>query len=119
MSSKVFGDTGLVFAPGRRSRSAVSMRAADRLIPYKDSINGGAFMVTGTAAVAGTPDILVERLILLCDKKTKRPIRSTISAVDGTYEFGSVAKGPWFVIGFDHTDEYNAVIADNIFGTPM
>lgn len=42
-----------------------------------------------------------------------------MSESDGTYEFFPVAYGPWTVIAFDHTGEYNAVIADNIYGTLM
>ncbi len=42
-----------------------------------------------------------------------------MSDASGVVEFLAVAKGPWAVVAFDHTGEYNAVIADNVFGEPM
>lgn len=79
----------------------------------------GMFLVRGTTAVAGQPDVPVSRLTLLIDKLTKLPVRKKMSSADGTYRFDCVRYGPWAVVAFDHTGEYNAVIADNIYGEPM
>ena len=51
--------------------------------------------------------------------KGGRLARTMLSDASGVYEFRMVGLGPWFVTGHDHTGEYNAVIADNIYGTPM
>lgn len=80
---------------------------------------GGLFRVPGTTAVAGTPDVPVSRIVGLFDRKSQRIAMETMSDPAGNYEFANVSYGPWFVASFDHTGEYNAVIADNIYGEPM
>ena len=77
------------------------------------------YRIFGTTSVAGTPDVPVSRLVVLCDKKTKLPVSQKVSDAGGEYEFQPMAQGPWFVVAFDHTGEYNAVIADNIYGTAI
>ena len=73
----------------------------------------------GSTAVAGTPDVPVSRRVGLFDRKSRRIAKETVSDAAGNYAFNNVASGPWFVVSFDHTGEYNAVIADNIYGEPM
>ena len=85
-----------------------------------DTQFGGPFRVQGTVAIAGTPDVPVSRMVGLFDKRTKRIVRSAWSdPTTGAYTFNYVAYGPWTVISWDHTGEYNAVPADNIFGEAM
>lgn len=79
----------------------------------------GLFQVPGTVAVAGTPDVPVSRAVALFNKKSRRIAEVTVSDTAGNYVFRNVSRGPWFVLSFDHTGEYNAVIADNIYGEPM
>lgn len=107
------------YAPGRRDMSVRHDRLLDVAPRLLDTRFGGLFRVPGTTAVAGTPDVPVSRLTLLIDKRTKLPAKIKMSNPDGTYVFEYVGLGPWVVLTFDHTGEYNAVVADNILGTPM
>lgn len=79
----------------------------------------GLFKVAGTVAVAGTPDVPVSREVRLSRAKGGRLALSLFSDIAGNYQFSFVGRGPWVVTAHDHTGEYNAVIADNIFGEPM
>ena len=107
------------YAPFRRN-SSIRNHALLDVVPRLYDLNfHGIFRVAGTTKVAGTPDVPVSRLTMLFDRNSKRSARVQISNGDGSYEFKSVKRGPWFVIAFDHTGEYNAVIADNVFGEPM
>lgn len=109
------------FAPGRRASWLPRVSNVPVPVPlgYFDQQFGGGYFVPGTVAVAGTPDVMVERMVVLFDKATKLPRRAMMSSPDGVYNFRNVGIGPWFVIGFDHTNEYNAVVSDNITGEPM
>lgn len=86
---------------------------------YSDREYGGVYRVTGTTAVAGTPDVPVARLVALMAERSKRVVRSQFSAPNGAYSFDNVAYGPWTIISWDHTGEYNAVIASGRCGDPM
>lgn len=120
MTSKVIGLSQMaILAPGRYNKSATHSNNMQVTLSKKDMQFGGAYKVPGTTAVAGVPDVMVSRLAVLYDQRSRRPVCSQISSAAGVYEFRNVAKGPWFVIAFDHTGEYNAVVADNILGTPM
>lgn len=108
-----------VYAPGRRDMSIRKDRWLDVVPRRYDLRFNGLFRVPGTTAVSGTPDVPVSRLVLLIDRRTKLCARMKMSNADGTYEFSPVAKGPWLVLAFDHTGEFNAVVADDILGEPM
>lgn len=82
-------------------------------------ISSGMYRVRGSVAVAGAPDVMVSRLVVLFDERSKRPARSLLSSANGAYDFTYVGRGPWFIVSYDHTGEYNAVIASNNFGDPM
>lgn len=83
-------------------------------------IFSGLFRVDGTVKVAGSPDVPIRRKVCLVEKKSRRIANETWSdAASGAYTFSSVKQGPWVVLAFDHTGEYNAVVADNISGTLM
>lgn len=107
------------YAPGRRDMSIPYNSLLDVAPRLYDTRFGGMFRVLGTTAVAGTPDVPVSRLTLLVDKRTKLTAKMKMSNPDGSYAFERVGPGPWVVLAFDHTGEYNAVVADNIIGTPM
>lgn len=93
-----------------------SLGGGMRYNPY----DGGAFKVFGTIAIDATPDIPVMRRVRLFCRVTGRLIAETWSdTVSGVYLFENVRVGPWTVIGYDHMDSYNAVVADNISGVPM
>lgn len=68
-------------------------------------------------AIAGTPDVPVERVVYLLEYLSKRVVRSTVSAPGtGNYEFRWVHAGPWTVIADDPTGQFNSVVAANIVG---
>lgn len=69
--------------------------------------------------MAGTPDVPVSRRVVLLHERSNLPFRSMFSAENGAYDFTYVARGPWSVVSYDHTGEYNAVIASNNIGEPM
>lgn len=107
------------FAPGRVNVSAHPYGVVSGVTAKFDTQYGGKFKVTGTAKVSGTPDIPVRRMVGLFDERSKRIVRSVWSDAVGNYAFYNVAYGPWSVISWDHTLEYNAVIAANRFGDAM
>lgn len=107
------------YAPGRRNMSFRHDRFWPDQFSRIDLRWGGLFNVPGTTEVAGNPDVPVKRRVVLFDAVTRLPARSLVSDASGAYVFNNVARGPWFVVSFDHTGEYNAVIADNIYGVPM
>lgn len=89
------------------------------LIKVFSVVWSGMYRVRGSTAVAGTPDVMVSRLVVLFDERSKYPVRSLFSNADGTYDFTYVGRGPWSIVSYDHTGEYNAVISSNIIGNRM
>ena len=82
-----------------------------------DPVDGGSCRVYGTVAIAGTPDLPVERVVYLVEYLSKRVVRTTVSdPLSGAYEFRWVHAGPWTVISDDPTGQYNSVIAANLPG---
>jgi hypothetical protein len=58
------------------------------------------------------------RRVLLHDRVNGLPIRETWSdAQTGAYTFERIRPGLFYVVAFDHTGNYNAVIKDRI--TPV
>lgn len=81
--------------------------------------DGGEYRVAGTVAVAGPPETPVARRVRLIDTRCGRLAYEQFSTPAGYYSFDHVREGPWTVLSHDHTLTYNAVVADNILGTPM
>lgn len=123
MASGVFGGDLIVYAPGRGILAAArrpGLSFGDPLGFTAGLRFSGAFRVFGTVAVSGSPDIPVSRKVRLYHVKTGcNCAAETWSAADGTYVFEGINRGPWTVISYDHTGEFNAVVADNIIPEPM
>ena len=85
----------------------------------KDILYGGTYRVDGLVFVAGAPDVPVVRRVRLLHARSGRIAREQWSDPAGNYSFGYVAIGPWTILAHDHTNEYNAVVADNINGVPI
>lgn len=83
-------------------------------LPRNDAVDGGSFDISGTVKISGTPDVPAARRVRLHDRLSGRPVRETWSSVDGAYSFPKMRPGSWYVIGFDHLGNYNAVIRDQI-----
>lgn len=79
-----------------------------------DTIHGGKGILSGTVKEAGSPDIPVMRKVRLHRKIDGMAVRETWSKLDGSYSFKNIAMQPYYVIGFDHTGNLNAVIKDSI-----
>ena len=111
------------YAPGRALLLPGTRKRGTRLgvdMVGADLRYGGIYKLSGTTKVAGSPDVPVSRRVrLYAQRGAAYLVKEAWSHPDGNYEFGSVAFGPWMVISRDHTGEYNAVIADNIYGEPM
>jgi hypothetical protein len=77
-----------------------------------DTQDGGKFKVQGTTKVKGTPDFVVSRLVRLHDQLSGRVVRAQWSqAGTGDYLFDRIRSGVFYVVAFDHTGQYNGVIA--------
>lgn len=80
-----------------------------------DFQDGGAYRVTGTTKVKGTPDVAVSRRVLLIDQLSGRLVRAQWStAGTGAYAFDRIRLGVFFVVSFDHTGVHNGVIATGV-----
>jgi hypothetical protein len=83
-------------------------------------IDGGALRVFGTTKKENQPDdIAVSRYVRLHDQISGRPVRAMWSGLDGRYEFSRLRAGVYYLVSFDHTGQYNGVIATNITPEPM
>ena len=79
-----------------------------------DPVDGGPHDVSGVVTIQGAPTVPASRRVRLHDRLSGRPVRETWSAADGTYLFPKLRAGSWYVIGFDHLGNYNAVVRDQI-----
>lgn len=91
----------------------VSKPAKPRTIRY----GGGNYKIAGTVKEKAAPaNVPLRRRVRLHDQKTGVALRETWSdATTGVYEFAGIIGGrKYYVVSFDHTLNYRAVIADNL-----
>ena len=91
-----------------------------RAVPpsFVDMRWGGAYRIVGSTK--NTPDLPVGRRVRLHDQRTGDPVRETWSDdVTGVYVFDGIQNGVYYVVGFDHTNTYNAVITDKLIPEVM
>ena len=86
--------------------------------PMRNSI----FELDGTGTLSGTVKEgaipVASRKVFLLDKRNLSVLRCALSGDDGSYSFTGLNKSmKYVVIAFDHTQNYNAVIADSV--TPV
>jgi hypothetical protein len=79
-----------------------------------DVLNGGPGIISGSVKEAGTPDLAVKRRVRLHSRLSGGAIRDTFSEADGSYSFKWISMQLYYVVSFDHTGNYNAVIKDSI-----
>ena len=80
-----------------------------------DTIDGGDKVISGTVYLKGPPQVVAARRVRLHERLTGRPVRETWSRpADGFYEFTKIRAGIYYVVAFDHTDTYNAVVKDKV-----
>lgn len=78
-----------------------------------DARDGGVYKIVGTTKEKGTPDSPVMRRVTLWDQLSGLLVRSTWSdPLTGAYAFERIRMGTFFVVSFDHTGAYRAVVAD-------
>lgn len=81
----------------------------------KDFNNGGNYTVSGTVRESASPtDLPVQRRVRLHRKNDGSLIREVFSNPDGSYAFNYIQNTSYYVVAFDHTGNYNAVIKDSI-----
>lgn len=80
-----------------------------------DAHHGGTFSISGTVKEAHLPsDIPLARRVRLHRKSDGLLIREVWSDGIGNYTFPNIAFQTYYVVAFDHTGTYNAVIKDSI-----
>ena len=78
-------------------------------------LDGGNQRIVGTVKNTGVPNAPVFRRVRLHDQRSGRVISETWSdATTGDYAFNNLALGTYFVTSFDHTNQYNGVIASDL-----
>ena len=88
--------------------------------PAADAHDWGRYHIVGTVKEKGTPDVPVSRRVLLCDQLSARVVRSMWSVpLTGAYAFEHIRLGTFYVISFDHTGAFRAVVADNLVSEAM
>jgi hypothetical protein len=84
-----------------------------------DIIDGGRFCIVDTVSRLG---VMGHYLLVLFDRRTKRPIRETWSAANGAYAFNNISyryRG-YFINAFDHSGTpVNAAVGDFLTPEPM
>ena len=80
----------------------------------------GQFRIVGTTKNKATPaDVAVSRRVRLHDQKSGDTVREMWSDAGGVYAFNHIAPGLYYVVSFDHTNTFAAVIADKLPSEPM
>jgi hypothetical protein len=76
--------------------------------------DGGAGRIYGTTTIAGT-GVPVSRRVRVYNRNTGALLDQKWSGEDGSFEFtGFDVDSEYMVLSFDHTEVYNAVIADGV-----
>lgn len=120
MTSKAFVGVDPIYAPARPNKSVKGNSGFLTKNGYFDTRWGGMYSLRGTTKVAGTPDIPVGRRVVLLHERFLRISRAMVSdPLTGEYVFNNISNGPWTVISWDNTGEYNAVIGSNAPSEPM
>ena len=85
-----------------------------------DMLWTGQHHITGTTKNKATPtDVAVSRRVRLHSQKSGDVARQAWSDASGGYAFNHITPGVYYVVGFDHTDEFGAVVADKLTAEPM
>lgn len=113
------GEITQIVGWGYRTASQYSPGSPARLVggvinalPFRN----GNLRIAGTLKLIGPPLTPAQRRVVLLERDTLRVVRSTYSAVDGSYAFEKLDgyAANYIVLGIDQTGVYNADVADNI-----
>lgn len=90
------------------------------VLSYSPLLHSGTYMIYGTIKNTGTPNFPVYRKLNLHETRTGQLVNSLFSdSITGEYAFKYIAHKSYYIVSFDHTGQYNGVIATNIFPTLM
>ena len=82
--------------------------------------DSGPLQIIGTTKNTGTPPTPVRRRVRLHEQSSGRLVREVWSdATTGAYSFTGLRLTTYYVVSFDHTNTFAAVIADNLTPEPM
>lgn len=85
-----------------------------------DVVNGGKFRVSGTTKILSSPTTQTSVKVCLHDQLSGLLVGSQWSKSNtGAYSFNNIRNGSFYVVAFDHTKNYRAVIADQIVPEAM
>lgn len=108
-----------LFAPFARPYSIgftpIAFKYSANALAVVDFLHGGRGIIYGTVKESGTPALPVVRRVRLYRKLDGLLIREAWSKPDGSYQFRGVALQDYYVVAFDHTGNFNAVIRDSIY----
>lgn len=91
---------------------------AAALAGSKDIYYGGNGQIVGTTK--NTPDAAVSRRVRLHESRSGHLIREGWSDTAGNYSFTDLNRDyTYYVVGFDHTDQYQGVVADKLIPEVM
>lgn len=116
----VFAAMGSIATAGRHAgsvrRGLVIPGAVYQSAPFNACLGKrvGPGRLIGTVKIKGTPDAPVIRPVVAFNSASYQPLAVTTSAADGSYRFNGLPVDPVFVVAFDPTCQYRAVIADNL-----
>lgn len=83
-------------------------------------LDSGSYRITGTTKNKATPsDLPVARRVRLHEQISGRLVREVWSDASGAYSFNGLRLTAYYVVSFDHTNTFSAVIADNLTPEPM
>lgn len=81
----------------------------------RDTVDAGRGKIVGTVKEKGTPDAPVARRVLLHRQRDGRCIREMWSSAAGNYSFTFIDETEkYYVVSFDHTGDYQGVVADKL-----
>ena len=83
---------------------------------FSPQLHSGVYMVYGTVKNTGSPNFPVYRRLRLHDTLSGQVVQEVWSdGITGDYIFKYLANKSYYVVSFDHTGQYNGVIATNVF----
>lgn len=99
------------------NRHAQGLRRAARLgrVVRRDAVFGGALQIVGTTANRASPaNVPVSRRVVLLEQRSHVVVAQVWSDAAGNYAFANVRDGVYYAVGFDHTGQFNGVVATDL-----
>jgi hypothetical protein len=81
-----------------------------------DRVDGGSRRIEGLVTVDGVP---AARRVRLHDQPSGRLLREGWSGADGVYAFNYLRAGTFYVVGLDHTGQFDPEAKSDLASEPM